>query len=165
MRPLSSCRQSRPLVLAATLILLSTALLSSACTQELTAPEPEPDPFVGLWVGSFVRVDGTDSGARTFKIIVRTGGGACGTGYRLFLEDEVLFSEQLMLDLMVDAEGTVTGDGCWYLEQVDSRYYYAEGVVTGSLNPDLLTGSGSFDVDTGEGIFSFDWQVVKEEQP
>jgi hypothetical protein len=154
--------RSRPAVLC---IFAFLALLVLAGCSEEKPTGPEIDPLVGLWVGSFTRLEGLDSGYRTFRLTVQTGGRAVGTGYCLYEDEGDYYAEHLYLELEVAADGAMAGQGVWLWEMMGVGIIYTEGVVSGALDAVAGTGTGSLDIDTGEGIFAFDWQVIKEDLP
>ncbi|MFC1543648.1 hypothetical protein ACFL4Y_00135 [Gemmatimonadota bacterium] len=135
-------------------------MLAACGAKELTAAEP--DPLIGEWIGSFTRLDGTDAGEGSFLLVVRAGGAGTGTGYTAYANADTLLIEELFLQMEIEPSGQVTGNGIWYLIISDLGGFYAEGDVSGLLDPASLTGNGGLTVDAGGSPHTFNWQVTKE---
>ncbi len=152
------------LMLRLTTTVALVLLVLAGCSEEKPTGL-EIDPLVGHWIGSYIRLEGVDSGTRTFELTVQAGGRAVATGYCQYQYEGEDYAEHLYLDLEVAPDGEMVGEGIWYWQKLGVGTLYAEGVASGALDPITLTGTGSLDIDTGEGILSFPWQVVKEGGP
>ena len=146
----------RWLVLGSLLFTLSI----SACSEE--APlGPESEPLCGKWVGSFTSPINGSTKAGSLQYTVRADGLASGTGYTWYSMEGIDYAEVLFMEVEVFPDGALSGEARWLLYILGYGTAYAEGTVTGSLDPGAFTGSGTASFPSPEGDISIPWTADK----
>ena len=139
--------------------LVLALVLSAGCEN---APTRYPrDPVVGKWIGEFSRLNGTQSNAGEFEIVVQAGGDAAATGISDYWHSVGYLREMVYIRLLVGTGGTAAGQGA-ILAFSDKGYLWMEGVAFAEFDGATGQGTGSLEIDTGEGAYVLSWTVRKE---
>ena len=135
-------------------------LVIGGCTAEIPTG-PDEDPLVGRWIGQYISPVGGTPGKDNFTLTVQSGGEAVATGRRWYsyFDDQIL--EMLFLEMEIAPDGTVSGAGAWIHDIVNVSSYLGEGIVSGALNLENLTGSGKLQIVETEGVIEILWEVRK----
>jgi hypothetical protein len=140
-------------------VLTFITVLTACSAEKLT--QPEADPLVGQWKGSFESfLEPSSWLSQFFVLVVRTGGSAYATGCYVHRVTGVLVIERLFLQMEVEADGTLTGEGEW---QLGGTSY--PGSVQGILDVQEETGNGEFMFLLMDTTISIPWQVTKVIEP
>jgi len=91
-----------------------------------------------------------------------TSGEAVGTARYFYKYQQDSCIEILLLEMEVASDGQIYGKGRWQFGVVGFGAYQGEGVVTGNLNADDLTGNGRLTIHEEEGYLDINWEVTKE---